>query len=983
METKTSLNLESITQGNHSNSFLTRLKTQLFSGFLEIFRTEASNDSVRLSSKLWLTTTNISISLQLTSFLWRSDSKLKDWGSYEVFWRFISFTRLDLLSAYLKIISEVQILLNSSLFLLFSVLIGVQILQSFGKKPIFFAKYFLSKGLKLFSTVLFLPSLALLLIDIKSFAVNSESIMEYSILNTSYRDNLSLVRSSVSLIILIILNAIFEYFAIEVRHSLSGKCLTAKANSSIDVNVKALHILIVTMYVVIYDSHPQLYQLIVFCIFVYISVEYLVYLPYYSEFSNKLKIIVSCSESLITLGFLIGYLVDDSRTVLLFTLFVVPSSVILVHWLANYRYSLIKKINPKYSSCWSLELFLRSKLSSSKKDHQVLLLFDNCLKNFKYKQCEMAPIWQTYYCIDVLEDYRLAFIKLSKSWRTPYSLSQDFQIYRCDFELNSINMTGLEDLSYMRYALIYEDLKKRDMNLCLTLLKFWAELVTSGNLNKLNSMVHSAVNNIEKIRKGFEYLIENFPSSSKCRETFRSFLVEICLEVGLANVPISRMSSNKSHESGELNYYDENNGTLLVSGNEKNIGQIIYANAKFAEILGQNLNTIIGSNINTYIPGKYAKTHNIALTNFIDFCIKADVPFNGSLVFQTETGYLVEVEIRSRCTAIKENVFFLAMIKKLEHKRHIVLLNDRGIIVSYSQKLPDFINIPNFKMLHISEIFPFNPENLELNSMYTVGYRGQKIGIVKSYRQVSKVMITVILIYENEEDMRIVEIPNKHDEKQIIKFETVEDLDKKKNFKVGFADDTNYSLHPAFSREYNQDAFTGDKRIEKSTHSSTSTTSASERYSKKILNEAVRGIKVYKFILLIFVLTGVATSLIILARMKIDLVEENNPNLTMFLAEVMDSVISLTVCTRIIDLKIAYNLPYKLYLDIFNDKSARLDQLAAELSSHSRNYWHECDASHFMTQDAVPLAYLNNSEIFEFTNLYNFIVELNTSVIFI
>lgn len=990
METKNSFNLESIIQDKSRNSFFSRLKSLLFTCFLEIFKVEQSNESVRLSSKIWLIILNLSVSFQLTSFLWRSDSLLKDWKKYEIFWRLISFTRFDLLSAYLNIISEVHIFLNSSMFLLLSILLSFLILIFLGKKPLFLLKYILSKGIKLFSTLLFLPSTAILLTDIKSYLIQNETILEYSTGNTSYGNHLSLSRSVVSLIILLAINFVYENFAIEIRHSRSYQCLLAKSTSRIDVNVKLSYLLIVTMYTAIYDSHPQLYQLIVFCVFLYITLEYLFYLPYYSEFSNKLKIIVSFCELLITFAFLLGYLINDSRTILLFTIFVVPSSTFLVNWLANYRYKMIGRVNPEYSSCTLLELFLRSRLRSTKRDPEVLKLIDRCLKNFKYKNCQMAPIWETYYCIDVLEDYRLAFIKLSKCWKTSYSISQDFMIFKCDLELNSIDMAGLEDLSYMRYALIYEDLKKHDMDLCINLLKFWAELVSSGDINKLNQMVENTVTEIGKIRKGYEYLIEHFPSSSKCRETYRSFLMEICLELNMANLPMSRMNSNKMHgDSGEMNYYDENNGTLLVSGNEGNIGQIVYANSKFSEILGQNLNTIIGSNINTYIPGKYAKSHNEALTNFVDFCVKADVPFVGSLMFQTETGYLVEVEIRSRCTAIHGNVFFLAMIKKLELKRHIILINEKGVVVSYSHRLPEFINIPNFKMFHINEIFPFNPDDLQINMMYTVSYRGQKIGIVKRNRQVSKVFISVLLVYENENDMKMTEAPNKTDEeKQIFKFETIDELDKRKNFKVGFVDETNYSLHPAFSREYNQDAFAGDRRAEKSTHSSTSTTSASERYSKKILNEAVKGIKIYKIILLIFVsskqvLTGVATSLAILLRMKIDLDEENDPSLTMFLGNIIESIISISASSRIMELKLTYGMDYDIYLNVYLNKTAKLDSLAKDISRYSDNYWKGCEASDLLKKEIVPVSYLNQTDLFKFSNLYNFITEFNKSVLII
>lgn len=854
MDKNSSVTLENIIEDKSTLSLTKRMKIHLFTTLLEIFKTEISHDSIRLSSKVAQVFTNGGILLQLTTFLWRPDLGISNWKKYEIFWKLISFTRIDLVCGYLHLITEMHFFVFCSLYTLMGLFIAVQILVSHNKKPLIIIRYLLSKGIQLYASILYLPTLSLLLIDLKTFSSNQFSIVEYSVVTNSKGNYLNLVRNITSLVILVFLSFIYEIASVEIRHSFKNKYLLAKASPEIDMKSKVLYSAIIILYIIVYDTHPNLYKFILFWIFVYITLNYLINIPYYFPFINKLKIIASSSEACITLGFLIGYIVNDARTILLFTVFVVPSTAYITLWITNYRYTLLGKINPEICSCQQLEIFLRDKLSSDDNDTEVLTKIDKCLKSYKYKNCLLGPIWQTYYCIDILQDYRLAFIKLSKCWKMPYNLIQDFFIFKCERYLNSKDLSTLEDLSYMRYALIYENLKKRDMELCITLLKFWGELITFGDLKKLNILAYKAVKSIESIRKGYEILIEKYPSSSKCKETYRSFLAEICLEVNFSGLNVNRLNSNKTQlDSGEINYYNENNGMLLVSGNENNLGMIIYANPKFAEILGQNLSTIVGSNINTYIPGKYAKTHNAALMNFVDYCVKADVPFVGSLIFQTETGYLVEVEIRSRCTAIGGNVFFLAMIKKLEHKRHIILLSDKGIIVSYNQKLIEFINIGNFKLSALEEIFPFSSEDLQVNTKYSVNYRGKTIGVIKTHRQVSGTKISVVIIYENDNDMEEVEKKESNDEYEVVNYNSeIENL-KKKNFKVGFAVETNFSLHPVLSVGINSEMVEGEKRIEKSTHSSTSTTSASERYSKKILNEAMRGIKVYKFILLIFV----------------------------------------------------------------------------------------------------------------------------------
>lgn len=128
-------------------------------------------------------------------------------------------------------------------------------------------------------------------------------------------------------------------------------------------------------------------------------------------------------------------------------------------------------------------------------------------------------------------------------------------------------------------------------------------------------------------------------------------------------------------------------------------------------------------------------------------------------------------------------------------------------------------------------------------------------------------------------------------------------------------------------------------------------------------------------------LIGIATSLTVLARIKIDLIEENNPSITMFLGKVSNSVISISVATRIIDLKIKNNLPYDLYNQIFDDKIKEINELVQNLSDYSNKYWSDCDSKEFLTKDIMPVAYLNETLFFSHTNLYNFLIAFRDNVI--
>ena len=234
---------------------------------------------------------------------------------------------------------EQALIVANSVLLVTFLAFGTCFLQIFYDiQPYYIFKLVANKGIKNISTIFFIPILVLLCIDIKYYFLN-EQIAEYSLANSSYGNPLSLFRSSLSLSVLLVSNFVFENFAYEIKHIAKGKEIDAKAHSKVDLKSKIMGVLITILNLSIFGSHPQLYQVIFLLVSLFFIFQYMVYLPYYLPFTNKLKIIGASVQVLMALGFLIGYIVDDSFVILVFALFVIPCMCILMNWVVDYRYS--------------------------------------------------------------------------------------------------------------------------------------------------------------------------------------------------------------------------------------------------------------------------------------------------------------------------------------------------------------------------------------------------------------------------------------------------------------------------------------------------------------------------------------------------------------------------------------------------------------------------------------------------------------------
>ena len=388
------------------------------------------------------------------------------------------------------------------------------------------------------------------------------------------------------------------------------------------------------------------------------------------------------------------------------------------------------------------------------------------------------------------------------------------------------------------------------MKLSMNLIQFWDELVKVGKISKLDNLASKVSKGIIDVKDGYEHLVSNFDVPDRCRDFFRSFMVDITMDMTNLNPWVSKLiMTQRVSRSKTLSYFNEQNGIILISGNPENIGEIVFANLKFSEILGQNLNTIVGSNISTFIPWMYSRRHDHSMLNFVRYCKDSEVPFSGSLFIQVEKGYLVECIIKSRCTAINNNVFFLTLVQKVSQMRHIILYHEDGIIASYDKSLTELVGITDLKNSLIQEIFNLDLNDLNLDCFHMFKYNGKKLGAVKTTRYVASTTMNVLLIYENiKEYHEKQEIYSEDDDEN---YESLRENEKKNN-KVAFVLENNLSYNMAPGNT-NFESINNLKNEEKTSQSTTSALGANEKYSQKILNQALKGIDFYKWILLVFV----------------------------------------------------------------------------------------------------------------------------------
>lgn len=861
----TSLNsqgLESLFESKTQVSIKNRIKLSLFTVFYQIFHRDLDGISASFLYKFRVILEKVLVSLQAISLLWKFGVPIKAWVDYEIFWICLSYARLDLLCATLDFIQGALLLTGCINFAVFFSIICCHFMVAFSKPPFSVLKSLANQGVHLVSTIFFVPFLKILMVSISNSFSSNEEISEYKVKNGSFNNTGGLIRDVFSLVVLLLLNGIYEYFAVEVRHTEKNRIVTAKAQMKTDLQAKFFYAVLVALNTFIYDSHILLFQ-VVFCLgSMYIALHYLYFQPYYLGLINQVNVFAFSLNSIASFSFLLGYINDDAKTILVLFIFISPVVCLLMNWLNSYRISLIP--NVKFENCTpdALELKHRYDLSNeSDSKKEILTEFDKKFIISKKINCQLFGVWQVYYCLNVLGDIRLAFVKFSKCFKCSYSLFADFQMFKCAFLLNSIDLHKYEDLCYIRYALKFDKATKKDLELCISLLQFWGNIISKSDLQTLNKLAEEIGPGLIYLQKEYEELVTNYSATDACKQNLKSFLEEIVLGGQSLERLEGRLSSNKLFMNDQkITYFDDKNGVILVSGNEENIGEIVYCNNKFAEALNQKANTVVGNNISIFIPGLYSSRHDDKLQNFVNFTLNTKVNVSGTLFIQTEQGFIVEGTVKIRCSAIENNVFFLVILQGLSSQRHIIIPDEEGVIYSYSQKLPELLKIPNLKMMNLNTIFHFSAESFATNVPYYENYNGKDIWIIKEFRKVGRKQMDIFLIYESEGEMKKLntELQSNYKlEKPIENFSVraVRRASHQNDFMEQSLknEQAEKDLVKSLNNQHQEEKIVDENTETKQLKPRNSLEYSNDQISEKILAQALRGIKLYKWVLLGFV----------------------------------------------------------------------------------------------------------------------------------
>ena len=708
-----------------------------YSVFLQLFPVKSLDSESRYLKLAITLAIDVLIFVQNIQFFWYTEMTIKNWAKYETFWEVLCIPALD---RFLSSISSLKpfLFFIISIEVLSVVLISYIVFQTFlekSTKPIICILTRLV--VVLVSRLLFIPSLSILLFTYRSSKMSEYDQSKYQ---KEYSETVEIGSYGEVLCVLLATWLIFLTFCYEVTHfemrpRAVEKFEDSKISPMSDLIVKFIQIL--NCFLITFLTRDYYETFLIYCILAYgISSLFILYsLPYYSNYMNFFKFFIQFDLMFISIFFIVGLNNDDSLTILMLSTTMQPGIMFLAYSLVTYREKLIKRMKANPNKGFPrFERSIRGKLRTGA-DQELLAKLN---KNYVATKDKKNLIITAYYSNDIEKLPSLAMNKVFSTDHQGLNFALNYHIFTCKFTMRSICKYTSFTYKIYQYILSLMEIKRQDKDFCLVYYNFFKILLgKSPSLAKVKESVKLVVESIKILEKNYEKYINEFPSSSDIKDMYESFLCCIKGEVQTSQNLLGKSFKTSASHLDNFNSFIKNKVILMISGNSRTLGRIIFTNQEFLIMLKYSKSAIEDLNINVLLPKLVCKIHEKSLHNFIESSISS-VLCDQQLIFLLDfEGYLIESILRADCIALDDQIRFIYSIEILNRSRELALISEEGWIFDHSRKLPNLLGIqrPYISNSFLQEVFPdFSFENLRKKNYIKIEVNSQNTG--SDYSQV-------------------------------------------------------------------------------------------------------------------------------------------------------------------------------------------------------------------------------------------------------
>ncbi|CAG9322458.1 unnamed protein product [Blepharisma stoltei] len=783
-----------------------------------------------------------------------------------------------------------------------------------------------------------------------------------------------------------------ELFTADIRHHSCSKNLTARSHSSVDLKLLALRTLFSISHILFGNGNIIKYQITFLVVYLWIYFESLTKLTYYSEIENSIK---SCKIFTVTLtlfSVLLAAAMDNAGVAFMLIFFMQPVWILINFWIVNTRFKYLKKKSVSFESQYDFERTIRALLCNKTLENkrEVLDHFAACYTNKRMLKDKLLVIWEVNFCTFSMKDEILARIKLTKIKSAIGTIEGIIQEWRAVENINERDTSSLE-INYLEYLADFDKIKKQDEEICCTLIDLWSEFsARNPQFKKIYHLVIRSSYLLSSLKKVYTKLVVKH-KHLELYDLYISFLESILGETDQARI-INRLKNGISHQlnfakayDAKLGTYDESNGIILISANEKSFGIITYMNNSASQLLKGSITDLIGTHLHYYIPSPYSYQHDDYMKEYYKNYTNDQTPHKGWFFLQNTLGYLVECMFLIKLTAYYNNAYFLVSLTPRNTSRQFAIISPEGLIYNYTDLFPYYLGtgLSNVRNYSITELLPIL--DLTENKLFKpliIQHKGRKLAIIHTTKQLRLATIHMIIIVYNDNEIKQwkagedkdqieyfkkTEINTSSEEKSYldtsvlsqetgakVKFQKLDSFRSLEESQIQSEEDKDVEMNRLLKRVSTKSE-KDDENDDKSENQHSSLSNSSTSIVSKYVGKIFRNLKIFERILLFCMLAVIGTNIAILGYIYQDTVNTSSLDVFSHFGTLMFHLVNSAELARSIDSEKKSNI-YNLTRDLATFKSTitKLKDLRSYILSDYDD-WSYCKSSEIVVDNVVPV----------------------------
>ena len=624
---------------------------------------------------------NLFTFIQLSTLLWTENNLPSEQESMIYLLNVIETIRLEVLSM------KFGILLIWVYIVIAGILLTV-ILSAFlfslvfmdKRRPSYFIT-FVKVSMRMYATILTIPTLTVILHLVLKYSSETFKDPKYNFEVSPWLFTLSLL----SLGFLLALNSIWILFNYNTRHSQPR----GKAYPSFEFTSMICNYLTVALHVFLLENSPLFAYALVFILHGFSSIMYISYVPHFEKNGNIFQAAFHSSVAVLVCLVVISLRFTGGFFIAFGFVTVLPAHILFVKHLIDKKFEKLKEMKIEdIKSIYEFELFIRSSLTDP--DADVLEMFSKADKILNGKCEDVFYVWLSNYCLDILNNQRLALIKLCKTNQS--TLYGGFQTYKLKNDIGEFNIE-YTDLAHIMCLVEIANIDKLQQNFFdefLTFLKLVSDHALDSSL--IDRHASTLIEQIQELTDKYNCVISLFPEHFHQLVSYPDFVCRILGDKQKSkfienHIQFQNSESSKSLKSQEF-------GVLVISADEEDLGTILYTNPNALKILDADADSVLGSKITEYIPEPYGSKHNKYLSNYAKKCKSVFLELPSTFFLLTYKRFLIEITMTICICVINDKEFYYFKFRKLSKDREIVLLDFSGSILAHSELFSYYISVP-------------------------------------------------------------------------------------------------------------------------------------------------------------------------------------------------------------------------------------------------------------------------------------------------